>query len=66
MRGSTRKRGHSWTAIWDLPADPQTSARRQASKGGLKRQKDAQAFLNETITTVNAGTCVEPSKWSLS
>lgn len=62
MRGSTRKRGASWTAYWDLPADPTTGKRRQASRGGFKRQKDAEAFLSTTITKVNAGVYVEPSK----
>ena len=62
MRGSTRKRGSTWTAYWDLPADSETGKRRQASRGGFKRQKDAQAFLNRTLPTVDDGTYIEPSK----
>ena len=65
MRGSTRRRGSAWTAFWDLPADPSTGRRRQASKGGFRTQKAAQAFLATVITTVNAGTYVEPSKQPL-
>lgn len=59
MRGSTRKRGSSWTAYWFVTTPD--GERRQRSKGGFARQKDAQAFLNETISSVNAGTYVEPS-----
>ena len=65
MRGSTRKRGATWTAYWDLPGDPATGKRRQASRGGFKRQKDAEAFLSTTITAVNSGIYVEPSKQAL-
>lgn len=62
MRGSTRKRGSTWTAYWDGPADPATGKRKQNSRGGFSRQKDAEAFLSQTISKVNAGTYVEPSK----
>jgi integrase len=69
MRGSTRKRGSTWTAYWDGPSklDPGTGneVRQQRSKGGFKRQKDAQAFLNRTLPTVDDGTYVEPSKQPL-
>ncbi len=65
MRGSTRKRGNTWTAYYDGPPDPHTGKRQQRSKGGFKRQKDAQAFLNRTLPTVDDGTYVEPSKQPL-
>lgn len=61
MRGSTRKRGKSWTALWDA-ADPETDKRHQKSKGGFRTQKDAQRYLNETLPKVADGTFVEPSK----
>ena len=64
MRGSTRRRGSSWTALWDA-TDPTTGKRRQKSKGGFARQKDAERFLSETLASVNAGTYVEPSKQPL-
>jgi integrase len=62
MRGSTRKRGSTWTAYWDLPGDLDTGKRRQKAKGGFKRQKDAEAFLATVIDTVNSGSYAEPSK----
>lgn len=65
MRGSTRKRGSTWTAYWDAPAkvDPDTGAvvRAQKSKGGFRTQKDAQRFLQEALPKVADGTYVEPS-----
>jgi integrase len=64
LRGSTRKRGSTWTAYWDA-TDPTTGRRQQKSRGGFKRQKDAERFLSETITRVQAGTYVEPSKQPL-
>ena len=61
MRGSTRKRGGTWTAYWDAGEDPATGKRRQKTKGGFRTQKDAQRFLNDTLTSVATGTYVEPS-----
>ena len=61
MRGSTRKRGKSWTAYWGA-FDAATGGRKQKSKGGFERQKDAQAHLDEVVPQVKAGTYTEPSK----
>ena len=60
MRGSTRKRGDSWTAYWDLAADPRTGRRRQASKGGFRTQKEAQRHLATVVVQVADGTYIEP------
>lgn len=65
MRGSTRKRGATWTAYWDGSADPETGKRQQKSKGGFRRQKDAERFLQETLPKVAAGTYFEPSSEAL-
>jgi integrase len=62
MRGSTRKRGSTWTAIWDAPPDPITGERRQRTKGGFPTQKAARAFLNEVLVSVADGSYSEPSK----
>src|SRR6476619_6780843 len=61
MRGSTRKRGATWTAYWDT-IDSATGGRRQKSKGGFRTQKEAQAHLATVITATVAGGYVEPSK----
>jgi len=65
MRGSTRKRGKTRTAYYDLPADLETGDRNQKTKGGFRTQKAAQAFLTDTVTQLNAGTYTEPSKQPL-
>lgn len=65
MRGSTRKRGTTWTCYWDV-INPSTGDRQQKSKGGFTRQKDAEAYLDTVLVTVRDGTYVEPSKQSLS
>jgi integrase len=61
MRGSTRKRGTTWTALWDHH-DPESGDRRQKSKGGFRTQKEAQTHLATVITRVAEGTYIEPSK----
>ena len=64
MRGSTRKRGSSWTAYWDVQeydAETGRTERKQRSKGGFARQKDAQRHLDEVVPAVKAGTYTEPS-----
>jgi hypothetical protein len=65
MRGSTRKRGRTWTAYYDLGDDLETGARRQKTKGGFKAQKAAQAFLADVVTQLGQGTYTEPSKTPL-
>jgi len=61
MRGFTRRRGKTWTAYWDI-YDPQTGDRRQSSKGGFARQKDAESHLELVVPQVKAGIYSEPSK----
>lgn len=65
MRGSTRKRGMTWTAYFDAPADLQTGERRQKTKGGFRTQKEAQQFLADVVTQLGAGNYTEPSKQPL-
>jgi integrase len=64
MRGSTRKRGQTWTALWDHH-DPATGQRRQKSKGGFRTQREAQTHLATVITQSAEGTYIEPSKQPL-
>ncbi|MBO0767556.1 MAG: site-specific integrase [Solirubrobacterales bacterium] len=68
MRGSTRKRGKTWTAYWDVTeTDPETGeqVRRQRSKGGFRTQKLAEAHIGEVLPDVRAGTYVEPTTQTL-
>jgi integrase len=55
MRGSTIKRGNTWTSYWSM-TDPATGNRRQASKGGFRTQREAQAHLTAVMPSVQAGT----------
>ncbi len=48
MKGSTFKRGGAWCARWSID-DPATGERRQFSKGGFRRQKDAREHLNTVL-----------------
>jgi integrase len=61
MRGSTRKRSSTWTAYWDA-YDVETGGRKQKSRGGFARQKEAETHLATVITATAAGEYVEPSK----
>jgi integrase len=54
MKGSTIKRGNTWTALWHT-TDPGTGQRRQHSKGGFRLQKDARAHLNSIMERVDQG-----------
>ncbi len=54
MKGSTIKRGSTWTAYWST-MDPATGKRRQHSKGGFRIQKDARAHLNGILEKVEQG-----------
>ena len=54
MKGSTIKRGHTWTAYW-FTTDPGTGKRRQHSKGGFRIERDAQRHLNGIIDKVETG-----------
>jgi integrase len=64
MRGSTRKRGSSWTAYWDI-VDPLTGKRTQRSKGGFATRKAAQGHLDTVVPASKAGVYTEPSKLTL-
>jgi integrase len=55
QRGSTRKRGSTWTAYWRA-VDPATNETVQQSKGGFRRQSDANKYLNTVVKQVDDGT----------
>jgi integrase len=54
MRGHITKRGNSWTAIVDLPADPTTGKRRQ-KRITARTKKEAEAKVAEIIQKSQAG-----------
>jgi len=64
MRGSTRRRGSTWTAYWDTPPKAD-GARVQRSKGGFATRRAAQAHLAQVVVAVGQGTYSEPSRTPL-
>jgi integrase len=64
MRGHVRKRGASWTVVYDEGRDEQ-GRRRQRSKGGFATRREAQAFLNSVLTRLGDGSYAAPSKQTL-
>ena len=65
MKGSTRKRGKTWTAYWDTAGPIETGARKQKTHRRFRTQKDAQRHLATVIVQVGEGTYIEPSKQPL-
>lgn len=65
MRGSTVKRGKSWSVVLDLGRDPATGKRRQKWHSGYRTKREAEAALVELIGSVNKGSYVAPSKQSV-
>ncbi|MBD8033040.1 tyrosine-type recombinase/integrase [Solibacillus sp. A46] len=62
MQGSVKKRGNTDQYVVDIGRDPFTGKRKQKTKGGFKRKKDAQAALNKVLQEIDAQGYVEPSK----
>jgi integrase len=61
MRGHVLKRGRTWSAVYDEGVTDD-GKRRQRWKGGFATRKEAQQFLNETLSKLDAGLYVAPSK----
>jgi integrase len=65
VRGHVRKRGNSWSAVYDEPED-ENGKRVQRWKGGFGTKKEAQAFLTRTLTQLEDRSYATPSKTTLS
>ena len=61
MRGHVRKRGASWTVVYDEGHDEQ-GRRRQRSKGGFATRREAEAFLADALNRLGDGSYAQPSK----
>jgi integrase len=61
MRGHVRRRGGTWCAVYDEGLT-EAGKRRQRWKGGFATRKEAQAFLNDTLSKIGDGSYVQPSK----
>ncbi|WP_374721464.1 Arm DNA-binding domain-containing protein [Peribacillus tepidiphilus] len=66
MKGYVFKRGETWTYVVDIGKDPFTGKRKQKTKGGYKRKKDAEAAIRKLLSEVDEGRYIEPSKEAFS
>jgi integrase len=64
MRGHVRKRGNTWSVVYDEGYDD-NGKRRQRWRGGFATKRDAQKALTERLHSLGEGTYVEPSKVTL-
>lgn len=61
MKGHVYKRGETWTFVVDVGRDPVTGKRKQKSKGGFRRKRDAEAALRKLLSEVDENRYIEPS-----
>ena len=61
MRGHVRKRGETWSIVYDEGHD-EHGKRRQRTKGGFATRREAQAFLTETLSRLDSGSYAAPSR----
>jgi integrase len=61
MKGSIIKIGITYTYILDVGRDPITGKRKQKTKGGFLRKKDAEAALRKILSEIDDNKYVEPS-----
>lgn len=62
MKGYVYKRGNTYTYVVDLGRDPITGKRKQKTKGGFRKKKDAEAALRKVLTELDENRYVELSK----
>lgn len=62
MRGHIRRRGKSWSIVYDVGGH---GHRRQKWQGGFRTRREAEQALNETLARLDLGTYVEASKVTL-
>jgi integrase len=63
MRGHVRKRGATWSAVYDEPGE--NGKRRQRWRGGFATKREAEAFLATTLNRLGDGSYVAPAKVTL-
>ena len=63
MRGHVRKRGATWSVIYDEPGE--NGKRRQRWRGGFATKREAESFLATTLNRLGDGSYVAPAKLTL-
>ena len=61
MRGHVRKRGRTWSVVYDAGLD-QNGHRRQRWQSGFRTRNEAEDALADIIVRLNQGAYVEPTK----
>lgn len=66
MKGSVIKRGDTYTYIVDVGINPISGKRKQKTKGGFRKKKDAEAALRKILAAIDDNKYVEPSNETFS
>lgn len=66
MKGSVIKRGDTYTYIVDVGINPISGKRKQKTKGGFRKKKDAEAALRKILAAIDENKYVEPSNETFS
>lgn len=61
MKGQFWQRGKKWYVKIDVGRDPKTGRRKQRTKGGFTRKKDAETWAANLISGLDKGTYIEKS-----
>jgi hypothetical protein len=62
MKGHVSKRGGSWAYWFDIDPDPLTGKRRQQTKSGYKRERDAWAACRDAISEYERGHVIDSTR----
>ncbi len=65
MKGSVRRDGAGWVAVFDTGHDPATGQRRQKKRRGFPTRKAARDWLNDQLPAAQRGGYVDPSHMPL-
>jgi hypothetical protein len=69
MKGTVSKyttgAGERWRISYDLAPDPVTGMRRQTTRRGFTRKREAQRALRDALGSIEDQTYIEPSRMTL-
>lgn len=62
MAGSIKRRGSTWTLVYDLAPDPLSNRRRQRRVGGFRTRRDAEQELTKLLRERDTGSALDPTR----
>lgn len=62
MAGSIKRRGATWTVVYDLAPDPLTNRRRQRRVGGFRTRREAEQELTKLLRERDTGSALDPTR----